>query len=233
MTEQIKIQRFPFKTIGSAEAASANTAAGFQYLPYKTKPAANEAAGNTVEQAEKLKELVISEKDIAESKQKSFEEGYAKGYSGAKTEQAELDKKIQENLDDITIKLIALGEVIKTRNNAHIKELAEVVLRVAKKVAGDALKNAPYDEIENTIRSCLPLLFDEPKISIFVNPDLVDNIKERITPLVQNAGFRNNIEISGSAELSAGSCNIEWNGGGLRNDKDVIWSRIEELCGGL
>lgn len=230
MGEQSTIQRFPFKSLGSSQAGSA-AIGGFQAFQSFPKGSANaELQKKTAEDAEKQKEMLISEKDIIEARQKSFEEGYAKGYSSAKIDQAEIDKKIQENLNDISIKLVALGEVVKTRNNAHIKELAELVVRIARKVAGDALKTTPYDNIENTIRSCLPMLFDEPKITIFVQPEIVEEIKARVAPIAQNIGFKNNIEICGNPSISAGNCNVEWNGGGIRSNKDAIWSKIEELC---
>ena len=109
----------------------------------------------------------------------------------------------------------------------------ELSLKVARKVAGTALKSEPYEEIENVIRQSLPLLFDEPKISIAVNTDLVENIEKRITALAKSEGFKNTIEISGSTSLTHGSCDIQWNGGGIKGHKDIIWNQIEQLCEGL
>ncbi len=175
----------------------------------------------------------FSEKELSESRQKGYEEGYAKGYSGAKSDEAETEKKIQASLDDITIKLAAISEVIKTKNDAHIKEIVELSLKIARKVAGTALKNEPYEAIENVVRSSLPLLFDEPKISISVSPDLVQNIEKRITALAKSEGFKNTIEISGNPALPPGSCDIKWNGGGISGHKDAIWEQIEKICEAL
>jgi|GEM_PF-6627236 len=228
-----QIHRFPFRSLDSGKSggSSAEPNAGFRSFPYK--PSGNHAAGNnSVETIEKEmpKAPIFSEKELYEVKQQSYEEGYAKGYSGAKSLEAEIEKQIQVSLADITIKLAAIGEAVKTRNNQHIKELTSLVIRVARKVAGTALKNEPYSEIEKIISESLPLLFDEPTVTISVNNTLVDNVDSRIRAIIKNEGFKNHIEINGNQELSPGSCEIQWKGGGLRSNKDELWVQIEKLC---
>jgi len=245
------IKKFPFKVLGSTNAGGGPVvSAGFNPLPYKAQPsvASNQAspagdvktAAPVAEKAkvfeapvEQPKLPIFSEKDLLDSRQKGYEDGYAKGYAGAKSDEAETEKKIQASLEDITLKLAAISEAVKTRNDAHIKELVDLSLKLARKVAGTALKKDPYEEIENVVRNSLPLLFDEPLISVSVNVDLLEKTKGRIMELAKNEGFKNNIEISGNQALTPGSCDIQWNGGGIKAHKDVIWEEIEELCGCL
>ena len=229
-TETI-IKRFSFPKFENGTSGSSAETPGFSPFPYKSTPVSGERI--RVVEEEKPKEQMFSEKDILENRQKGYEEGYAKGYSNAKSAEAEMEKNIQASLDEIKLKLAAIGEVVKTRNDAHIKEIIELVLKVARKVAGTALKCEPFEEIENVIKMSLPLLFDEPRITIIVNTSLVENIEKRIIALAKNEGFKNTIEISGSQELSMGSCDIEWNGGGIRGHKDIIWNKIEGLVGSL
>lgn len=232
--EQQTIQKFPFKILGGATDRTAASADSFRSIIYKAAPGINQPT-NIVDAkpSEPPKEPVYSEKQLLETRQKAYEEGYAKGYNGAKSDEAEVEKIIQVTLGEITLKLAAIGEAVKTRNNEHIKELAELIIRVARKVAGTALRKEPYAEIEHVIKASLPLLFDEPSVSITVSNDLVANIAGRITSLARSEGFLNNIEISGSNSLSLGSCNIEWNGGGIRSNKDGIWEQIESVMRGV
>ena len=226
-----EITRLLYKEIGKGENNSPQDPdPRFQPMPYKVVQTDNPAA-----EAQKIEEApppapTFSEADVAVSRQSGYEEGYDKGYKTAKSDEAEMAKKVQASLDDITIKLAAISEAVKTRNNEHINEFVQLTLRVAHKVAGSALRRDPYTEIENVFRGSLPLLFDEPKISIAVAPDLVQDIESRITSLAKSEGLQNNIEISGNPGLSPGSCDIQWHCGGIKSDKDALWSRIENLC---
>lgn len=227
------VKKMDFKPIGKEnEDVDVPQDTKFRPLPYKIL-----SVGNKVQEPEEEKKEpphpVFTEKDLLDSRQGGYEEGYAKGYGTAKSQEAEVAKRINASLDDITVKLAAISEAIKTRNNENIKELAELSLRIAQKVAGTALKNDPYQEIENVVRGCLPLLFDEPEITIFVAPDLVENVKSHITSLAKSEGLKNNIEISGNDTLSFGSCDIKWKCGGIRSDKNELWGRIESMCENL
>ncbi len=225
------IQKLQFKSLGSAE--KSGTPAEFGGLSFKSifpDGAPVPAPAPVVEQP---KAPVFVEKDILESRQKGYEDGYAKGYAGAKSDEAETAKKIQVSLDDITIKLAAMGEALKTRNEMNIQNMVVLALKIARKVAGTALKNDPYTEIENIFLANIHLLFEEPTISISVNPELVENITQRISTLAKIEGFKNNIEVSGNPALGEGSCDVKWNGGGIRSNKDEVWNQIEELCESL
>jgi flagellar biosynthesis/type III secretory pathway protein FliH len=235
MSTTQQIQRFPFKVLGEAkgDGAAIVGAAGFRPFPYKSGGAEMAVSANsvveTIEPARAV-EPSFSAQDLYDAKQKSYEEGYAKGYSGAKSAEAEIDKQIQVSLGEIAIKLAAISEALKTRNDRTIKELADLVLHLARKVAGAALQNEPYAEIEKIITASLPLLFDEPNINISVNPELVGKIDGRIKSIVKSEGFKNNIEVAGNSAISVGSCEVQWNGGGLRSNKEEMWAHIEKIC---
>jgi flagellar biosynthesis/type III secretory pathway protein FliH len=228
-----QIQRFPFKSLGSGNSAGAIIAPNTQFSSFPYKSAQNKTPENNIVEemrSEVLKEPSFSEKELYAARQNSYEEGYSKGYISAKSAEAEIEKQIQVILGDINIKLVAVSEAVKARNNQNIKEMANLVIRIARKVAGEALKLDPYSEIESIIRESLPLLFDEPAISIAVSPDIMANIETRIKNIMENEGFKNIIEINANSALSLGSCEIQWNGGGLRSNKDELWAQIEKLC---
>lgn len=229
---ETNVQKMQFKSLGSPSTGEAPKV--FGGLPFKSLSANN--AHETVKATpvpEKPKEHVFSEKDILESRQKGYEEGYAKGYIGAKSDELEIAKKIETSLDDITLKLSAIGEAIKTRNEMNVQNMVVLALKIARKVAGTAIKNDPYIEIENVFMANINLLFEEPKVAIAVNPELVENITGRITALAKIEGLKNNIEISGNPSIPSGSCDVKWNGGGIRSNKDEVWQQIEELCESL
>lgn len=226
------VQKMQFKPLGSATTGEAPKS--FAGLPFKTLATSNtKEAPKAAPVPEKPKEPAFSEKDILESRQRGYEEGYAKGYAGAKSDELELAKKIQVSLDDISIKFAAIGEAIKTRNEMNVQNMVVLALKIARKVAGTAIKNDPYIEIENIFMSNINLLFEEPTVSIMVNPELVENITGRITTLAKIEGLKNNIEISGNPAIPPGSCDVKWHGGGIRSNKDEVWQQIEELCESL
>ncbi len=233
--QTLPAKKLPFRMLDSNSNNMATTSnIDFRPLTYKSNaPVAQTPSPVAVIEKEQPKETVFFEKELSETRQKAYEEGYARGFNGAKSAEAEVEKIIQAILNDLTFKLAAINEAVKTRNNEHIKELMHLVITMARKVAGTALQNEPYAEIENILRLALPLLFDEPKINILVSPGLVDNINSKISSIAKAEGFKNNIEISGNPALTYGSCDIQWNGGGIRSNKDAIWSQIEKLCESL
>lgn len=232
-----QLQNFLYKEIGSGDNNTPQEIdPRFKPLPYKIARPNNNTDTPTppaTPEAEQVTPKILTQEDVENSHKSGYEAGYAKGYDTAKSEEIEIAKQVKHSLDDISIKLAAISEAIKTRNNDNIHDLVKLSLRIAYKVAGSAIKKEPYAEIEDAIRRSLPLLFDEPSINISVNNQLAETIESNIRELAKSEGLKNNIEISPDPILSPGSCDISWNGGGIKSDKDDLWKKIDALCENL
>lgn len=171
----------------------------------------------------------ISEKDLLEARTKGYEDGYSKGYAAAKHERDELDKSILTSLNKLADGMKNLAFEFEKEMDKNSSDIAEMVVKLSKKIAGDALKNNPYAEIEKVVKRALGLLFNEPKVLVFVNNKFVENVKERISKIVMEVTFIGEVEVLGSADVPAGSCRVQWQGGGVKSNKYELYNDIMEL----
>ncbi len=176
------------------------------------------------------KAVAYSEKDLADHKMKGYEEGYAKGYSSAKTDADDVSRKIEANLKTIDARLAQIIEANKANADKTEKEIADVVIRIARKVADTALANNPVAEVEKIIKRSFELLFNEPQLIIYVSNDIVGEVEKKIGHLASKEGFKGQVEIKGKAEIAIGGCTVEWQGGGLKVDKQDVWDEINRMC---
>lgn len=174
-----------------------------------------------------------NEKDLTDSKTKGFEEGYAKGYKDAKSASDELNAKINESLNVVVGKLGEVLQAKKFEDEQNNADVAQMVIRVAKKVSDAAFVNNSAEAIEKVVSKSFEMLFSEPKIIISVNSAVADGISERIAALAKDSGFKGEFEIKPTNNIGAGGCEIEWQGGGLKCDKDSAWQEIDKIAGGL
>lgn len=172
-----------------------------------------------------------TEQELAASRTSGFEEGYAKGYDAAKSQSEELDRQIMQSLEKTLGQLQQLAVNVEQHDQKTARELTQLAMVMARKVTGAVLEEIPLVNIEATIQKTMHLLFDEPKITIYINPELVGNVIQRVARLAKKEGFSGDIDIQGRETVAKGDCEVQWRGGGLKNNKADVWRDIEKICG--
>ena len=174
-----------------------------------------------------------TEKELSDSRTAGYEEGYSKGFSAAKADADTLNKEIDACVKSIDEKLASLSNSADLAGQKQEKEVADVVLRIAKKIADTALKTNPVDEVEKIVSKSFELLFDEPKIVIYVNEGMVSQVQSRVDSLASKSGFNGQVSLEVKSGLSAGDCEVHWAGGGLSGDKSILLDEIDQMCSRL
>lgn len=176
-----------------------------------------------------VKEKTYLEKDLQDARTKGYEEGYAKGYSAAKQDADDINKKTLETIDAIQKQLAK----INVEKASHSKKLTEDVtslsLQIARKISEVSLQQNQLQEIEKTIEKTLGMLFDEPKIIINVSGEVANFVNEKIKSIKEESGFLGDVEVLPDQAMDAGSCNIQWQSGGAVHDKQEIWGQINAI----
>lgn len=172
---------------------------------------------------------LLSEIDLLNSQKKGYEEGYAKGYAAAKLASEELEKQTQQTIQEIDLRLKEILEARKFEDLKKSEDVIELALKIARKMSGNSLSENACQVVENVIIRSFEILFDEPQIVISVNSKILDGIKQRVQNLVKSEGFNSKVEILANDKIAVGSCQIQWQGGGLVTNHEAVWKDIEAM----
>lgn len=231
----MEVEKFIFKPLGmqTGSIAAQNTAfkGGIAVSVAAPKQAEKQPA-NVVNDNQEVKEeerKKYTDKDISDARTSGYEEGYNKGYKAAKTEADELNKKINESLQNIGRKFDKIKEERKAEDAKRTGQIAEIVLRLAKKVADVSLLTAPLQRLEKAIEDSLEILYEEPALVIYVNNALVEDLEKRLAALFGKKMFKGKVDVKGRADIEPGSFNIEWEGGGMKSNVSELWQDIEKI----
>jgi flagellar biosynthesis/type III secretory pathway protein FliH len=235
----VEMEKFDFKILTKENSGSIVDESDFQsgfdkiFAPYKQseqKQVVNQAAPTVAVSVPAPLQNLHTEKDLADSKAKGFEEGYAKGYHDAKSASDELNKKLNESLYVVFGKLGQVFEAKKFEDERDIADVVQIVVRVAKKVSDAAFATNAAEAVEKVVKKSFEMLFDEPKMVVLVGADVAEGINEKVGNLAKTSGFKGEFEIKAGNNIGAGGCEIEWQGGGLKSDKEAIWQEIDKVA---
>ena len=164
-------------------------------------------------------------------------EGYAAGFrdGGAQVEQRGLSEEAQVERNVASLLSAISSEISEIRNN--LKEwmsdkqsiLNGIVLGVAKKVAGEALRHAPVNAIEQVVQQCLSTLADNEKFTVYVSPSLLTPMRERIGSIISDGRDAGTITVLSDETLADDNCRVEWKNGMAERDTEKLWAGIEPI----
>ena len=217
------IQRFSFVSFGAEEEAIS------LILPEETP-----VEDNFVLKEELEKQKQEFEATLQTVKMEAEKQAYKNGYDAAKAE-ISVETKTQEEaikniLETLSNRITLAAEDNKKQLDSQQEKLTQISLAIAKKVAGDALKNEPYNNIKMVVKECLGLIIDEPKIVIGVSAQFAVGLKQRVDNLrISLQGFNGDIIIEENPNIADYDARVEWKNGFAERNTDAIWKEIEQV----
>jgi hypothetical protein len=139
------------------------------------------------------------------------------------------DKDLINILENINI--LIDNNMKNNQNNIEniIKDLSNLSIIIAKKIAIAALKDNPLAEIETFFRNSLKFFQKENELKIILNTEMIDKMKSRIEELLPGFIMKNSISFESNSNYNIYDCSIEWNNGGVDFDKDEVIKKIEQF----
>jgi len=178
--------------------------------------------------------IKYTDEDLSKARTEGFENGYARGYDKAKSDILEIDKAIQASLHMAQEKIALSFKQQEEINNRKLVEFALLSTTLAKKVTGKIIGQAVIEELQNILEKNAKLFFEQQKVNIMVNKSLSSALTDKINNMRQSdSAIWSLIEIKSSDAMPLGACEVQWQGGGIRIDKEVMWHEIERLCNNL
>lgn len=178
------------------------------------------------QEAEQL--LKDAEQKIKEAESKGFQEGYEKGLAEGTSATQAVDEQVAHVLENIAAQLAPIHQ--KQADTLQALEDDTIILAqmIAQKIAVDAIKANSTEVITSIVKQTLPLLSPKTDVTIYVNPNLMDAVNEKVTKIADDANV--NLLLKADEGLARPDCKIEWDGGEITRSIDDIWQQVEALC---
>ena len=176
---------------------------------------------------------VFSEQDIENAQAAGRKQGYGEGFAAGQLEaQRAVDAKIEEANNVI----LALGEKINSLGDAYRNMIAsestnltQLVTAIARKVAGEAIDARGVDTIAAIVDRALPVMFNKPRVTIELSPEVIDFASARLESQLRAQGFEGEMVFRGNPNLGMSDVNLDWGSGQANRSARDLWNEIEAL----
>jgi flagellar assembly protein FliH len=150
----------------------------------------------------------------------AYEEGYAAGLTA-----------IEHQCDELLQNILHQVQTIEGRHNEQLemmqKQAASLAHSIIKKLAPALVENTPLDEIELLVQQCLKNNPLEPRIMIYLNEALIEQMTARIEKIQEQSGFEGKIKLISENTPLMSDCRVEWDDGGAERDFEGLMATID------
>jgi flagellar assembly protein FliH len=177
---------------------------------------------------------VFTEKDVhaarAEGHAKGMREGFAAATAKFDKEASDREEAVKGLLEVIANRVTIAAESHAATLEKQQETAGRIVLAIARKIAGEALKRDPYASVQSLLGECMALVAGEPKIVISASVALAPGLRQRLDLLnARLQGFEGEIVITEDESLFDQDCRVEWKNGYAEQNATRLWASIEGL----
>ena len=108
-------------------------------------------------------------------------------------------------------------------------EAARVAMAAAQKIAGAALDGFGIERAAQAVEAAMDSLRHQPRLVVKLPPDMVEQLKPRITEMCETHAYASAVLVRGEPGLKTGEVSIDWSDGVITMDPADATRRIEEL----
>jgi flagellar assembly protein FliH len=179
---------------------------------------------------------VFNEEDVEHARDAAKKLGYAEGFEAglaqAHSEQTALSRDLAHTLGRIGDQLTLLTSSYQQLIDQQSAELSELVLMIARKVAGEALHANAADTVQALVARCLPVVFSKPKVTLELSPLMMSRAEIALREHIEQAGFEGDIQFRVVDGFDESDIRIEWANGEASRNVASLWQEIEALLHG-
>lgn len=173
----------------------------------------------------------FSESEVNNAKRTAFEEGrqagIAEGLAQANTLEAQRNAAIESCVKQLTQQAVDVAVRHQALLKTQCEELSQLVMVMARKVAGDAMNAVPHAAVESMIAECLGMLVRQPKIILTLHPDIQPLIAERLQRALDQVDAQCELMLNADDSMQLGEGKLEWQDGMAERNLTRLWSQIE------
>lgn len=176
---------------------------------------------------------VFTEADMEHAREAGKKLGYAEGFEAglqqAKGENTAVSRELANTLGRIGDQLATLNSTYQQLVNEQSAELSELVLMIARKVAGEALDARGVETIRALVAACIPMVLSKPRVTLEMSPLMLDHAQGILTEHFTQAGFEGDLIFRTSDSMDESDIRIEWANGQATRNTASLWQDIEAL----
>lgn len=174
-----------------------------------------------------------SEADLDVAKRREYQRGHAEGLKDGHAQAHNEDAQRNAHIEQILEGMIREVAGLKHKHDALLRlqstELTQLVLVIARKIAGDTISAIPQSGIEAMVSQCLGVLMHQAKAVLHVHPTLMGDLEIRTRQKLRQAGIEAELHLSADASLSEGEARLEWRDGMAERSLSELWGKIEQM----
>lgn len=174
-----------------------------------------------------------TEADLEAARLSARKQGYADGFIVGERETKQKFDALTEQANAIIESLGASLTSLQHQYESVIKteslQLAQFVTMIARKVAGNAMNERGELEIITMVERCLPVIFSKPRLSIELNPSILERVVERVEGKLREAGYEGEVQFKTNQAYGIGDVTLDWVTGSAKRSAAELWQEIETL----
>lgn len=172
--------------------------------------------------------------EIEALKAQAAEEGRLKGAAeGREASWQEamnsIEKQNSDTLGLISTQLRELIPIAQQTAQTAFSSALEFSMAVCRKVLPALAEKHALEEISALLEKNFHFLKEEPKITVRLNPAVVERMKPHIAEIVKKESYGGKVSVIRDDSIPEGDCRIEWKNGGLERKTEDILNQAEEL----
>jgi len=167
---------------------------------------------------EVLRSSTVRKAFTAEEVEPECEKARAEGAKGAEGQAAQALQTLASQMQ------LALAQT-----GAISAAASEMALAAARKIAGEALANAPDAELTALIEACASELRGAPRLRARLPDSLMETLKPRLEQAVADIGFEGRLIVEPMEGGAPGAVSLDWEDGAVTFDPSDTADRIEHI----
>lgn len=176
---------------------------------------------------------VFGDADMEHAREAAKKIGYAEGFEAgiaqANTEAVGTARDLAHHMariEEHVARLMAQYHALVTEQSTEVSQL---VLMIARKVAGDALDAHADRAVAELVNRCLPIVYGKPRVIIDLEPTMLAAVQDALRTQLEKSGFEGDVEFRAAEGMEPSDVRIDWGNGAATRTTATIWQEIEAL----
>lgn len=166
---------------------------------------------------------------VENARKEGHSAGYEAGHADASNEASARNVEILKLLEMIQKLWEQQEHFYRQYVHNQANHLHRLIFAIARKIAGQAIQSHSENLIKELLMQCLPLIINKPRVTLEINPQMVEPLRNQLLPYMERAGFEGDIQFRANEQLGLIDAKIEWPSGKAERNVEMIWQEIESL----
>lgn len=168
----------------------------------------------------------FSEAELQLARDQAYEAGRQAGLQEAETM---TERMLGMALSTMAHQLHELVAAHALAAEEAVRDGVTVALTVARKLLPEYTRQHGLDEIEAVVHECLSHLDKDVRVTIRVNPEQLEAVREGGQRAADAAAFEGRLIYTADPRVVPGDCRVDWGDGGAERDQTRVWTEIEAV----